>query len=35
LFRFVSRFLLGPTQSIDAYLRALGKATGQAVEVKD
>jgi hypothetical protein len=35
LFRFVSRFLLGPTQSIDAYLRALGKATGQAVEAKD
>ena len=28
LFRFVSRFVMGHTQSIDAYLRALGKHFG-------
>ena len=35
VFRFVSRFILGHTHTMDAYLRALGKATGQEVEVKD
>ena len=35
LFRFVSKFILGQTRTIDEYLRALGKATGQAVEIKD
>jgi hypothetical protein len=34
-FRFISRFVLGHTRTMDAYLRALGKATGQEVEVKD
>jgi hypothetical protein len=32
VFRFVSRFILGHTQTMDAYLRALGKSTGQDVE---
>ena len=35
VFRFVSRFILGHTRTMDAYLRALGKATGQEVEVED
>ena len=35
LFRFMSRFVLGHTRSMDAYLRALGKATGQEVEIRD
>lgn len=35
VFRFVSRFILGHTRTMDAYLRALGKATGQEVEVTD
>ena len=35
VFRFMSRFVLGHTRTMDAYLRALGKATGQEVEVKD
>jgi hypothetical protein len=35
VFRFVSRFVLGHTRTMDIYLRALGKATGQEVEVKD
>jgi len=34
VFRFVSRFVLGHTRTLDAYLRALGKATGQEVEIK-
>jgi hypothetical protein len=34
VFRFVS-LLLGHTSSLDSYLRALGKATGQEVEIKD
>jgi hypothetical protein len=33
VFRFVTRFILGETRSIDAYLHALGKATGQDVQV--
>jgi Polyketide cyclase / dehydrase and lipid transport len=32
VFRFVTRFILGETATIDAYLRALGKATGQDVQ---
>jgi polyketide cyclase/dehydrase/lipid transport protein len=35
VFRFVSRFLMGHTRTMDAYLRALGKATGEEVQVKD
>lgn len=35
VFRFMSRFVLGHTRTMDAYLRALGEATGQEVEVKD
>jgi hypothetical protein len=35
VFRFVSRFVLGHTRTMDAYLRALGNATGQEVEIKD
>lgn len=36
LFRFMSRFVLGHTSTIDAYLRALGRATGQEqVAIKD
>ncbi len=35
VFRFMSRFVLGHTRTMDAYLRALGKATGQEVEIKD
>jgi hypothetical protein len=35
VFRFVSRFILGHTRTMDAYLSALGKATGQEVEVQD
>jgi len=35
-FRFVSRFVIGHTRTIDAYLRALGKATGQQeVQIRD
>jgi Polyketide cyclase / dehydrase and lipid transport len=34
VFRFVSRFVLGQTRTMDAYLRALGKATGQEIELK-
>jgi hypothetical protein len=32
IFRFVSRFIMGETATIDAYLRAMGKATGQDVQ---
>jgi hypothetical protein len=35
VFRFMSRFVLGHTRTMDAYLRALGKATGQEVEIKN
>jgi len=34
VFRFVS-FVIGHKRSLDDYLRALGKATGQEVEIKD
>lgn len=32
-FRFVSRFVIGHTRTIDSYLRALGKANGQEIEI--
>jgi hypothetical protein len=35
VFRFVSRFVLGHTRTIDGYLHALGKATGQDVQAAD
>jgi hypothetical protein len=35
LFRFISRFIIGQTRTIDVYLRDLGKATGQDVTVSD
>jgi hypothetical protein len=35
VFRFMSRFVIGPTRTMDTYLRSLGKATGQEVEIKD
>lgn len=36
IFRFVSRFVIGHTRTIDDYLRALGKATGQQeVQIRD
>lgn len=35
VFRFMSRFVLGQTRTMDAYLRALGNAIGQSVQIKD
>jgi len=35
LFRFVSRFVLGQTRTMDAYLLALAKATHQQVSIQD
>jgi hypothetical protein len=35
MFRFMSRFVFGHTRTMDSYLRALGKATGQEVEIKN
>lgn len=35
VFRFMSRFVLGQTRTLDAYLQALGKATGSNVEVRN
>ncbi|HKW87204.1 MAG TPA: SRPBCC family protein [Candidatus Acidoferrales bacterium] len=35
VFRFMSRLVFGQTAAIDAYLRALGKATGEDVQVTD
>jgi hypothetical protein len=32
LFRFVSRFVMGQTATLDAYLAAMGKATGEDVQ---
>jgi len=31
----VACFILGHTRTMDAYLRALGKATGQEVQVQN
>jgi len=35
VFRFMSRFVFGHAHTMDAYLHALGKATGQEVEIKN
>ena len=35
VFRFVSRFVIGHTGGLDAYLRALGKTTGEDVRIED
>ena len=35
VFRLMSRFVFGYTHGMDAYLRALGKATGQEVQIED
>jgi hypothetical protein len=34
VFRFVSRFVIGQTRTIDTYLRGLGKANGQEIEIR-
>jgi Polyketide cyclase / dehydrase and lipid transport len=35
VFRFVGRFILGHTRSIDAYLNALGKKFGEQVRIEE
>ena len=35
VFRFMSRFVIGQTRTIETYLRDLGTATGQDVEVRE
>jgi Polyketide cyclase / dehydrase and lipid transport len=35
VFRFMSRFVIGQTRTMDTYLRSLGRATGQEVKIKD
>lgn len=35
IFRFVSKFIMGHTRSIDAYLTNLGKAVEEQVEIRD
>jgi hypothetical protein len=35
IFRFVSRFILGQTRTIDGYLQALANATGQKITITD
>lgn len=35
VFRFVSKFVLGQTATLDAYLRAMGKAAGEEVQLGD
>jgi hypothetical protein len=35
IFRFVSRFIIGHTSTIDAYLTALGKKFGEAVRIEN
>jgi Polyketide cyclase / dehydrase and lipid transport len=35
VFRFVSRFVIGQTRTIETYLRDLGTATGQKIEIRD
>jgi hypothetical protein len=32
VFRFVSKFVMGQTATLDAYLKAMGKATGEDVQ---
>jgi hypothetical protein len=33
VFRFVSKFLMGQTATLDAYLKAMGKATGEDIQI--
>lgn len=35
VFRFVSRFVIGQTRTIDTYLQNLGKATNQEIQIRD
>ena len=35
VFRFMSRFLIGQARTIETYLRDLGTATGQQVEIRE
>jgi hypothetical protein len=35
VFRFVSRFIIGQSRTIDTYLHDLGKATGQEITLRD
>jgi Polyketide cyclase / dehydrase and lipid transport len=35
VFRFMSRFVIGQTSTIETYLRDLGTATGQQVEIRE
>jgi len=35
VFRFMSRFVIGQTRTIETYLRDLGIATGQQVEIRE
>jgi hypothetical protein len=35
IFRFVSKFVMGQTATLDAYLKAMGKATGEDVRIED
>jgi len=35
VFRFMSRFVIGQTRTIENYLRDLGTATGEQVEIRD
>ena len=35
VFRFVSRFIMGQTRTIDAYLAALGKKFGEPIRIED
>lgn len=35
LFRFTSRLIFGQTRTMESYLRSLGKATGQEIQIKD
>jgi hypothetical protein len=35
VFRFVSKFVMGQTATMDAYLAAMGKAVGESVRVED
>ena len=35
VFRFVSKFIMGQTATQDAYLKAMGKATGEEIHIED
>ena len=35
IFRFVSRFIIGQTRTIDTYLQNLGRAAGQEIQIRD